>query len=198
MQSNRREFHRIPASGCPCEVSVDGVKLAGMLRDESISGARVSGLNLLMLPLNRKLQVSTRDGDFEGYVRNVARDENNLMDVGLRRVENAKEVEEESFAMLLNCFVEFQGNLVICVPLELQDDGVARVQLWDGKQFQIPVSTLVSLTRTERYEQLNDPAKLRFSADLYGFGPAATQHMVFEFEFGKMAACPTRNVVAGA
>ncbi len=196
MQQNKRKYHRLPSAGAACTVFIDGVRIAGEMRDESISGAKVSGLELLMLPLNKKVDIEFEGETFSAFARNAQRGEDGLFIVGFRRDETTKGDDLECTAMLLNAFFEHHGSYAICVPLGLDASGNVTVQLWNGKQFVVPLGSLKSLTRTERFEILANPEHLKFSAGIYGFQLPSSRSEIFDFEYGKMNGCPTRIPVS--
>jgi len=198
MQQNQRKYHRLPSAGAHCAVFIDGVRVEGQMRDESISGAKVSGLDLLMLPLNKQVEIEFEGETFSAFARNAMRGEDGLCTVGFRRDDTSEGKEAEDTAMLLNSFIAHHGSYAICIPMGLDANGGVQVQLWNGKQFVIPRAGLKMLTRLERFEILADPEHLKFAAGIYGFEKLAPRSEVFEFEYGKMVSCPTKVKVSRA
>ena len=156
MQKNKRRYHRIPASDAACTVIIDGVQLHGRMRDESISGAKISGLEVLMLPLNKKVKIECEGETLTAFARNAIRDEDGGFIIGFRRDETSEGKEDEDTAILVNCFITHHSSYAICVPIALESNNMVKVQLWNGKQFVVPYSSLQSMTRLERYENLKD------------------------------------------
>ncbi len=198
MLTNRRKFHRIPVDE-KCTVNVDGAKLECSLIDQSINGAKIAGLDFLVVPFGKKLSIDCDGEVFEAVIRGVTRGENSEMHIGIQRAETIDESEQSSDAMLLNCFIRHEGNLMVCIPISAQPDGYVKVQLWDGMQFPIRYSSLETMNRTERYTSLMSGSNLKMIADLYGFGAVPMAHAadkIFEFEFGKLENCNAKQAYA--
>lgn len=199
MEINRRKFHRIPASREPCVVKVDNLQLTGILADESISGAKIANLDLLMMPYNKALTLEHRDGVIDVRARNAYRGEDDTFLMGVVRTETlSPEQLNESAAMLVNCYFQHQGAYVICMPIHIETQNQVLIQLWDGVQFRVPRSQLSPLTRAERFEMLGDHNCLAYTAAMYGFEIESheyTRQKVFEHEFGAYENCPMTTAV---
>lgn len=198
MLTNRRKFHRI-AIEQKCSVTIDGSKLDCTLVDQSINGAKIAGLDFLVIPFEKKLTV-TEDGEaFEAVIRGVTRDENGEMLIGIQRAETVDENEENGDAMLLNCYLRHDGNMMVCIPLSVEPDGRVKIQLWDGMQFPINYSALETMNRSERYLSLMTGSNLKMIAELYGLGSLPLTQMadkIFEFEFGVLESCNAKQAYA--
>jgi len=194
MEINRRKFHRIPSQAEPCSIIVDNLELNGLIANESISGASVTELELLMMPYNKALTLEYREGKMEVRARNIERTEDGKFQMGVIRSEAMpSEQLEDSAAMLVNCYVQHQEAFVICMPIHIESEDHVLIQLWDGVQFRVQRSKLKPLTRTERFEMLADEYILNYTAAMYGFqvvSPEAGQQKVFEHEFGVYENCP--------
>jgi len=68
MITNRRKFHRIPVDE-RCIVKIDGVDLECTLVDQSITGAKIAGLDFLVVPYGKKLSIHYDDEVFDAVVR---------------------------------------------------------------------------------------------------------------------------------
>jgi hypothetical protein len=201
MFTNRRKYQRIASHKEECSVIVDNRELRGFLVDESINGAGVAGVDFLMIPNGQPLQVRHRDTEFFGNVRFVSRDENGCVQVGVSRSEELIPLSVDENAMLLNCYIQHQNQLIVCIPIAMKNDRIVRVQLFDGMQFDTLRDSLLSFTRTERFKQLGDQGRLDFTCGLYGLGEDSKdakvrRQEVFEFEFGVMKQCPTDTLLS--
>ena len=198
MEINRRKFHRITSQGEPCCLRVDNLELPGLLVDESISGAKVADLNLLMMPYNKSLTLEHRDGTIEVRARNVERMENGTFVIGLVRTETlSAEQLQDSPAMLINCYVQYEEAFVICVPIHIESENQVLIQLVDGVQFRVPSNQLKPLTRSERFEMLSNEHCLSYTAPMYGFQSESMEsdrQNIFEHEFGVYENCPVAMV----
>lgn len=167
--------------------------------DQSINGAKIAGLDFLVIPFEKKLTV-TEDGEaFEAVIRGVTRDENGEMLIGIQRAETVDENEENGDAMLLNCYLRHDGNMMVCIPLSVEPDGRVKIQLWDGMQFPINYSALETMNRSERYLSLMTGSNLKMIAELYGLGSLPLTQMadkIFEFEFGVLESCNAKQAYA--
>jgi len=74
--------------------------------------------------------------------------------IGIERSETADPDSIDKDAMLLNCYLRHEGNLMVCIPISVEADSRVRVQLWDGMQFPINFTALVTMNRT-RCSSLN-------------------------------------------
>lgn len=198
MITNRRKFHRIPVEE-QCSVTIDGATLQCTLVDQSINGAKIAGLDFLLVPYGKLLSI-TQDGDtFEAIIRGVTRSKNNEMLVGIERVEAIKDEVKHSQAMLVNCFIRHEGSLMVCIPICMEPDGKVRIRLWDGMEFPIAYSSLVTLNRRERYESLLKGSNLTMIAELYGLSTTPLSKVldaIFDFEFGHIASCNVKESFA--
>ena len=191
MITNRRKFHRIPVEE-KCIVKIDGVELECNLVDQSITGAKIAGLDFLVIPYGKTLSVHYDDEVFEAVIRGVTRNEKNEMLIGIERSETADPDSLDKEAMLLNCYLRHEGNLMVCIPISVEADSRVRVQLWDGMQFPINFTALVTMNRTERYKSLMKGSDLSMIADLYGIKDVPLARLLdtlFEFEFGVLSNC---------
>lgn len=198
MLTNRRKFHRIPIDE-KCIVDVDGARLECSLVDQSIDGAKITGLDFLVVPFGKRLSIDCDGEVFDAVIRSVNRGENNEMHIGIQRAETVDESEENTEAMLLNCFIRHEGNMMVCIPISIDSSGDVTIQLWDGMQFPIKYSALETMNRTERYKSLMTGSNLKMIADLYGLGAipmAQAADKIFEFEFGKMENCNAKQLYA--
>lgn len=193
MQEDRRKHQRIAANDDPCVVSIDDVFLEGEVVDESVSGTGIAGLDLFMMPYNKPVIVSRREGQFAANVRHVRRERDRRFNIGvIRRTELTADEAEEDSAMLINCYVNHQDWMVICMPISVDSDKVV-VQLWDGLQFRVSRSDLVSMTREERFEMLRDRKHLSNAVEMYKFESSSLDEdrlRVFEYEYGFFNGCP--------
>ena len=71
----------------PCILNVDNVQLHGAIADESINGAKVVDLDLMMLPRNKPLTLEYRKGHFDVRARYLYRGKNGKFSLGLVRTE---------------------------------------------------------------------------------------------------------------
>ena len=201
MFTNRRKFSRINIEGEECTVIIDGCEMSGNLADESIDGARVTGLDFLMIPHGKPISIRHRDGSFFANIRNLERDaETGQIIIGVSRNEELSELKDSNDAMLLNAFLAHDGHLIACIPVTMKSKTLVTVQLWDGMQFDVPRDSITSLTRNERFEQLGDEATLRWVAEMYAMGTSVLNYqkrkIVFEFEFGHLPECASLNAAA--
>ena len=195
MITNRRKFHRIPVEE-KCIVKIDGVDLECSLVDQSITGAKIAGLDFLVIPYGKELSVHYDDEVFEAIVRGVTRNDKNEMLIGIERAETADPDSIDKDAMLLNCYLRHEGNLMVCIPISVEADSRVRVQLWDGMQFPINFTALVTMNRTERYQSLMKGSDLSMIADLYGIKNVPMSRLLdtlFEFEFGQLSNCTAKE-----
>jgi hypothetical protein len=195
MITNRRKFHRIPVEET-CTVKIDGVDLECKLVDQSITGAKVSGLDFLVIPYGKSLSVHYDDEVFDAVIRGVTRNDKNEMLIGIERAENTDPDTLNETAMLLNCYLRHEGNLMVCIPISVDADNRVKVQLWDGMQFPINFSALVTMNRTERYQSLIKGSDLAMIAELYGLKDVPMSKMLdalFEFEFGSLPNCNAKE-----
>ena len=200
MITNRRKFHRMPVAE-QCVVTIDGVDLDCNLVDQSISGAKIAGLSFLVVPYGKRLTVKHEGETFDAVIRGVTRDDNNDMQIGIERLELVDADCEPSDAMLLNCYIRHEGNLMVCIPIAVEPDKRVRIQLWDGMQFPINYSALVTMNRTERYDSLMKGSNLEMIATLYGFKNLTPDQMLdtlFEFEFGHLSNCSAKAKFSNA
>lgn len=198
MLTNRRKYHRIPVDE-KCTVIVDGARLECNLIDQSINGAKIAGLDFLVVPFGKQVTVSCDGEEFEAVIRGVTRGENDEMHIGIQRAETVDDSAQTGDAMLLNCFIRHEGNLMVCIPLSVEPNGQVKIQLWDGMQFPINYSALQTMNRTERYSSLMSGSNLKMIADLYGLGSvpmAQAADKIFEFEFGKLENCNAKQAYA--
>lgn len=194
---NKRKFLRMASQPTPCSVLVDEIQIPGTIADESISGAKIIGLDLLMMPFNKALSLEYNGAMVPVQARNTLRDENNMFVLGVVRSEMLETTEdEESSAMLINCYVKHQDACVICAPIHIESETQVVIQLWDGVQFRVPRSSLVPMSRAERFEMLQDPKCLQYTATMYDMKPDL--HQLFDYEFGTYADCPVAKLVFAA
>ena len=195
MITNRRKFHRIPVEE-KCIVKIDGVDLECSLVDQSITGAKIAGLDFLVIPYGKELSVHYDEEVFQAVVRGVTRNDKNEMLIGIERSETADPDSIDKDAMLLNCYLRHEGNLMVCIPISVEADSRVRVQLWDGMQFPISFTALVTMNRTERYKSLMKGSDLSMIADLYGIKNVPMSRLLdtlFEFEFGQLSNCSAKE-----
>ena len=195
MITNRRKFHRIQVEE-KCIVRIDGVDLECHLVDQSITGAKIAGLDFLVIPYGKPLSIIYDDESYDAIIRGVTRAEKNEMLIGIERSETADPDSIDKEAMLLNCYIRHEGNLMVCIPISVEADGRIRVQLWDGKQFPLNFTALVTMNRTERYKSLLKGSDLSMIADLYGIKDVPMARLLdtlFEFEFGELANCNAKE-----
>lgn len=200
---NKRKYHRMPSSEpVPCTVAVDDIRISGVIANESISGARIVGLDLLMMPFNKELSLEFRNEKIAVHARNTSRDEDNKFVLGVVRHEMLdSDRETESTAMLINCYVKHGNACVICMPIHIESESQIVIQLWDGVQFRVPRSSLVPMSRGERFAMLSDPGCFEYTASMYGFDPTNTQQNLqdlFEYEFGTYTECPVAKLAIGS
>ncbi len=198
MLTNRRKFHRIPVDE-KCIVTIDGAQLECSLVDQSINGGKIAGLDFLVIPAGKTLTVKQDGEEFKAVIRGVTRDERQKMLIGIQRSETIRDDEESDDAMLLNCYIRHDGNLMVCIPLSVESDGRVTIQLWDGMQFPINFTALETMNRTERYKSLMSGSDLKMIAELYGLGTvpmAALADKIFEFEFGHLENCTAKQSCA--
>ena len=192
MAINRRKFHRIPGSLEQCILKMDSSQLVGSLADESIAGAKICEIDLLVLAYNKPMRLEYRDGAVDVRARNTTRDVDGKFILGLVRNETlSPEQLELSTAMLVNCYVQYGEAYVICMPVRIETETHALIQLWDGVQFRVPRSQLKPLTRAERFEMLADEKCLSYTAKMYGISSDGDlRKEIFEHEFGVFEGCP--------
>jgi hypothetical protein len=198
MLTNRRKFHRIPVDQ-RCIARIDGANLECTLIDQSINGAKLAGLDFLVIPFEKTLTVVEDGEEFEAVIRGVTRSEEGEMLIGIQRADTVDDTEENGDAMLLNCFIRHDGNMMVCIPLNIEPDGRVKIQLWDGMQFPINYSALETMNRSERYSSLMSGSNLKMIAELYGLGGiplSETADKIFEFEFGYLENCNAKQAYA--
>ncbi len=194
MITNRRKFHRIPVEE-KCIAKIDGADLECTLVDQSITGAKIAGLDFLVVPYGKPLSIHYDGEVFEAIIRGVTRNDKNEMLIGIERAETAEPDTIEQDAMLLNCFIRHEGNLMVCIPISVQADQRVLIQLWDGMQFPISFSALVTMNRRERYQSLMKGSNLSMIGDLYGIKDVPMSQLLdalFEFEFGQLSNCTAK------
>jgi len=198
MLTNRRKFLRISVNE-ECVVNVDGVNLDCKLIDQSINGAKIAGLNFLVVPFGKRLTLQLDQEEIEAVVRGVTRNDDNEMLIGIQRIETVDENEEDHDAMLLNCYIRHEGSMMVCIPISIQPDGRVKIQLWDGTQFPIAYSALSTMNRAERYESLMSGSNIKIIAELYGLPTTPMTELVdriFDFEFGALSNCNAKKAYA--
>ena len=86
----------------------------------------------------------------------------------------SQEQQLSSTAMLLNCYVLHGGAYVICMPVRVESETQALIQLWDGVQFRVPRDHLRPLTRVPSVTRCS-PTKdaQQYTAAMYGHQPDA-------------------------
>lgn len=200
--ADKRKFLRIKSQPEPCTVVVDQTNITGTIVDESISGAKIIGLDLMMMPFNKKLSLQYREENISVHARNTMRDEDGKFVLGVVRSEVLDaEQQADSSAMLINCYVKHGGACVICVPLQIESDSTVVIQLWDGVQFRVPRSQLFPMSRLERFEMLEDTTCLAYTTAMYGFENISIdfdRRQVFEYEFGNFDNCPVSQLALNA
>lgn len=177
-------------------MKIDGVESLGRMFGSSLKqpdgSIRVEGLNLLTLAHNKRLSIARSDGQFPCYSRSVHRcDDGTLALQGY--LDRPHKRDAPQTAMLLNCYIRLESSVIICMPVEFEDDAMARVQLWDNMQFRIPQTSLSGMTRVERYQSLGQEDNLQAACETYGFRRTDAQqdrNRVFLFEFGEIEDCP--------
>lgn len=184
----------------PCTVAVDNARISGLVVDESISGAKITDLDLLMMPFNKEVSLEYHDQKVVAHARNTMRDESKKFILGVVRSETLDpEQREPTGAMLINCYVKHGEACVICMPIQIESESQVLIQLWDGVQFRVPRERLIPMSRIERFEMLkNNPTSLEYTAALYGFhqdSPQARLQDLFQYEFGMYDGCPVANLV---
>ena len=138
MSANRRKFSRINSDGEECSVIIDGCEMLGSLADESIDGARIAGLDFLMIPHGKPIAIQHRDGNFFANIRNLERDpETDQIIIGVSRNDELRELKDPTDAMLLNAFLCYDGHLIACIPVTMKSRTLVTVQLWDGMNFDV-------------------------------------------------------------
>jgi len=191
---NKRKYLRRPSQPIPCTVTIDQVRINGVIADESISGAKIVGLDLLMMPFNKELSLEYRGETITVHARNTSRDENDKFVLGVVRSEMLEaERKAASSAMLMNCYVKHGDVCVICMPIHIESESQIVIQLWDGVQFRVPRSSLEPMSRAERFAMLSEPQCLGYTASMYGFELTTveeTLQRLFEYEFGSYEGCP--------
>ncbi len=198
MITNRRKFHRIPVDE-KCIAKIDGVDLECTLLDQSITGAKIAGLDFLVVPYGKPVSIHYDDEVFDAVIRGVTRNDKQEMLIGIERAENADRETLDQDAMLLNCFIRHEGNLMVCIPISVDPDKRVRIQLWDGMQFPINFSALVTMNRRERYQSLLKGSNLSMIADLYGIKDVPMSQLldtIFEFEFGQLSNCTAKAALS--
>lgn len=200
--NNRRKFHRIPSSTQPdsCTVLVDNVQLQGSIGDESITGAKLADLDLLMLPYDKEFSLKYRDQTVSVRARHVSRLPSGSFVVGVIRNDALESAQfANKSAMLINCYVKHGAAFVICMPIHIESEEKTLIQLWDGVQFRVPRSQLCPLTRMERFEMLlHNERCLDYTASMYGFNNPTREmnrHQIFEHEFGTYHNCPVAKMM---
>ena len=200
---NKRKYHRIPSELVPCTIDVDDVRISGLVADESISGAKIVGLDLLTMPFNKKLSLEYRNEKIEVHARNAIRAEDNSFMLGVVRTEmlDPERTNSDSNAMLINCYVKHGNACVICMPIHIESEKQIVIQLWDGVQFRVPRSSLAPMSRGERFAMLREPGCFEYTASMYGFDTSNTEENIqnlFEYEFGSYDDCPVAKLAVGA
>lgn len=199
---NNRQYLRMTSQLVPCTVCVDQVRIAGVIADESISGAKIVDLDLLMLPFNKELSLEYRSEKISVHARNTTRDENNKFVLGVVRAEMLDaERKAQSSAMLINCYVKHGDACVICMPIHIESETQVVIQLWDGVQFRVPRESLLPMSRSERFAMLRDPQCFQYTAGMYGFDTNPSDRnlqQLFEYEFGTYEGCPVAQMASTA
>ena len=199
---NKRQFLRMSSSPEPCTVAVDQSRIAGLITEESISGAKVTDLDLLTMPFNKALTLEFRGQEIAAFARNTMRDENNKFVLGVVRAESVDtEQSEPTAAMLINCYVQHGDACVICMPIQIESESQILIQLWDGVQFRVPRTRLIPMSREERFRMLQNPKSLDYTSALYGFelnSPQSSAQNLFEYEFGTYPGCPVLEKAVAA
>ena len=165
MYENRREFLRINAQDAKCVVKLGIGQSSGYVIDESISGIRVGGLELLMLIADQKVTVVHDGQSIVGRCRSVTRDENGLFRIGIFRESEAHLSEPRS--ILLNSFMNLGGCDLVCLPLAVVDEHRIRVRLMDEKEFVVRRNQIFQLTRDEREKALRNHQTLTEISNIY-------------------------------
>lgn len=197
---DKRKYLRMQSQRDPCVITVDGVTFEGSVADESISGAKIVNLDLLMMPHNKQLSLTNRGASISVNARNASRAENGKFQLGVIRTELLEdESADDAPAMLINCYVQHGDACVICMPIHIESEEQIVIQLWDGVQFRVPRTQLRPMSRPERFEMLADPHSLEYTVAMYGFqsaSPADDRRQVFDYEFGSYYDCPVTNMAS--
>lgn len=160
MSQNRRKYIRIDSGNIPCRVTIGQTCYDATLINESIYGLGIGGLIPAFLGLDQHVVVEYEAEKILGKCRSAARDTDGQFQIGILKSDDDPLTEFSQ--TLINSYVEFSGTRIICSPVQEFDNGQIRIQLLDGKEFTLPRSKIVQLTRNERKEELKD--------DLLGVG----------------------------
>lgn len=185
MIRNRRQSERSPADQSRCVFNLGGNTTEGVLIDKSEGGIRVGGLSLLCLFANQRVEVETQEGNFSGPCRSVSRGLNGTFQVGVLTTGEDSEVELES--ILLNSYVQHEGQSFVCIPLAVGEEEID-VQLLNGEEATVRADAVFQMTRQERLEDLCVEDSLKKSMKLYGKRRSGNEfvdrNFVLSHEFG--------------
>lgn len=193
MSENKRNFSRIKLGGQACEIEFRGQRMSGVVKDLSIDGFGITGIETESLEYGEKITVVYDDESFECRCCSAKRNVEGELQIGVRK--NAPVPLKQR--MLVSQFVDCGECKVACRVIG-RENGNRRVRFLDGKSFSVSASRLTSYTIRERSENLADPKQLAMMIEFYSLSTKKTIYHADEFDVdavvaiefaGEMAAC---------
>lgn len=185
MIRNRRKHERIP-TGTPCRIRLGDAVSDALIVDHSPTGLRVAGLQLLILMVDQVVTIQVQESAINGRCRTISRSDDGTFQVGICRI--LEDRDEDPDSILLNSFMQFGDDKVICIPIEVVNKGQLLIKLLDQPEAVVDASEVVQLTRPERLEELCDSDKLKRMLTVYRLEPSGNEFSdraaVLDYEFG--------------
>jgi hypothetical protein len=153
MIREKRKSKRTKLTDSECIVGLGSGSAAGALLDVSNEGLRVGGLSLLVLLADQKVVVTMADETISGRCRTVTREPDGTFQIGILR--EPKDYIDESHSVLINSYLQFKGQKLVCIPIGF-DDHTVQVRLLSGEELTVANHQVVQLVREERLEELCD------------------------------------------
>lgn len=181
--NERRKFKRIQRDPLACNINIDMSFHPGAIIEESIGGLKIRGLDLLVLPQDYPITIEHLGVQQTGIVRSITRN-SGTFEVGISlQPLDFEETSEKN--LLLSCFIYEAEQLVVCQPLELDQNGQVRITLWNDAERVVDRSQLVPLTRGERKQVLDaTPEHVNFLQAQYSLGQQEDLvDAILEYEF---------------
>ena len=189
MSQNRRKYHRVPIGVDAATATLRGSEFGVDVIDQSIDGLRIGGLPLDRLSVGERIEVDVDGEQILGRTRCIARVDERRYEIGIQREDFIDEESPDDGNLLLVSFIHFQERWICCQIVEDIDDSWIRIELPDGKRFQVARTVLFQLTESERREMLRDEKEFFGATEFYQF---MVPHLVWDtidqvvrFEFQK-------------
>ncbi|MDH3717902.1 MAG: hypothetical protein OES79_07250 [Planctomycetota bacterium] len=190
----RRQWGRYPTDQTEVLLTVNDQTRTGKVGDESIGGVGVQLADASGLTTEQLVDLVYRDVPVKGYIKCIRPMTDGKFKVGIgwpdwRLPEDFGKKKRTKSAQ----FLAHSGIHVVCQKVQLNDDGSACVQLWDGTSFQLRQDQLMTQSPEQRKCQLKTRRQfLNVLNGLYGLGQQTDEQELIEaildFEFREAPA----------